>query len=544
MINSFNKYYFHNGSITVFLTLCFVIIFSLIIALVDISRIKISSSYVHVAGQNAAMTAFGNYNLELFNDYGLLAYGGYEGKDKNELMYVLSGEVYENLKEKPEDSKIRYLSLFGFEDIKVNLKNVNYLCDEDEFMREMKNYALKENLSKLKDSIMDTNLDNSNELNNLQGEVTEGKDYYLNKSEEENENTDDNDGKANNNNENDDKNKQKQASKELDNDEAGGNPIKFFVEFMKKGALSFVCDEDKIPDKLLDIDKIDSTDKGEDSSKMFDKKQFKDIKNDEEGGTEVIDNLLGEQVNGTISSATEKLSYICWADNELECYLDDIDDNPLSLEYVICGNKKISTNLLSIASRLMAIRLAVNMIYVYSDQTLQEKSNITAGLIASATLTPELEPVYSAMILFILAMEESIIDVRALLKGKEIPLIKSTENFKMKYSEICLGTPDLFDKKASQYEDSDNTFYATTKGMINYKTYLNVFLLMIGNDKLTKRSCEIVSANLKERYNDTFNIVNCVTGFDANINYKLPFLFIKTSGKNAYGNVNVSYQYY
>ena len=68
-----------NGSITVFLTLIFVVIMALITAVIENIRVLSSDAYVSVAADSAAETVMGDYNRELYEQYKLFGYGGYNG---------------------------------------------------------------------------------------------------------------------------------------------------------------------------------------------------------------------------------------------------------------------------------------------------------------------------------------------------------------------------------------------------------------------------------------------------------------------------------
>ena len=60
------------GSITVFMTFIFMIILSLILAIFENTRIISSTGYMKNASLSAEKTLFGDYNLELYKEYGLL----------------------------------------------------------------------------------------------------------------------------------------------------------------------------------------------------------------------------------------------------------------------------------------------------------------------------------------------------------------------------------------------------------------------------------------------------------------------------------------
>ena len=86
------------GSVTVFLTMIFLLTFSLLGVTYDCARMSAVQGYVKVAGSSAAKTVFGDYNRELFQEYGLLGYGGYDGRGREDLNRDFLKILEENIK--------------------------------------------------------------------------------------------------------------------------------------------------------------------------------------------------------------------------------------------------------------------------------------------------------------------------------------------------------------------------------------------------------------------------------------------------------------
>ena len=105
-----DSYIMYSGSITVFLTILFLLFFSLIGAAFENVRVLSSAGYLRTAAHSAAMTVFGDYNRELYADYGLFAYGGFDGKGVNELAEEFTDILIENARYKPEGASKSYRS--------------------------------------------------------------------------------------------------------------------------------------------------------------------------------------------------------------------------------------------------------------------------------------------------------------------------------------------------------------------------------------------------------------------------------------------------
>ena len=110
------------GSITVFMTFIFMIILSLILAIFENTRIISSTGYMKNASLSAEKTLFGDYNLELYKEYGLFGYGGYNGLDYDDMCQEFRGIVKKNLCVKPENALLTYTDIYKIKNIKKKKK--------------------------------------------------------------------------------------------------------------------------------------------------------------------------------------------------------------------------------------------------------------------------------------------------------------------------------------------------------------------------------------------------------------------------------------
>ena len=73
------------GAITVFMTLLFGMILSLVLVTIENVRFLTGESYARLSAKGALHAVFGEYNRELYEDYGLFGYGGYSQKNQDEI---------------------------------------------------------------------------------------------------------------------------------------------------------------------------------------------------------------------------------------------------------------------------------------------------------------------------------------------------------------------------------------------------------------------------------------------------------------------------
>ncbi len=135
--------YRRDGSITVFMAFLFLLLSALTGAVLDSARFFGSRGYVKSSSYGAQIAMYGDYNKELYEDYGLFAYGGYNGLGEKDWLDQYREILRLNLAERPEGSKRggisspRYASVYQLGDISVSLKKVGYLTDEDCFFRQI-----------------------------------------------------------------------------------------------------------------------------------------------------------------------------------------------------------------------------------------------------------------------------------------------------------------------------------------------------------------------------------------------------------------------
>ncbi|MCR5203400.1 MAG: DUF5702 domain-containing protein [Lachnospiraceae bacterium] len=508
-----------SGSITVFLSLIFVVLIVMIFVFIDVTRIVSSKSYVKTAAQNSLLVSFGQYNREMYEDYNLFTFGGCNEIGVKDLQYNIETVLKENLKERPEKNG-RYTSFYRLSDCEANIEMEGTITETDEFFRQIKAYVkYKKALSALK---------NITAIGEQINDVTDSKDDISKDVKIDDELLDDNKNKEDKKERNTkDNSKDKVVSKEE-------NPLKTLNVIFKEGWLSNVLEVNTLSDKDVSIDKL-SEENSKNNIFSFNKKSNSnkgDVKNSQKLMKKYLNSFEG--FNITDSDITNKGAYLLWAEDFMKDYTTKEKGDICEMEYIICGHNNDRDNMTDIVNRLLLFRCAINYITISGDPLLQNKSLTTAEAIASLILLPEIAPALSKVILFLMAVEESMVDVRALLDGREINLMPSSSTLKMKYEEICIANKELYERKAKEYEEAKNSSIA--KGKINYKYVINLFILMTQDKKLVNRTCEIIQHNLRNDYNETFDITSAITYSNVNFSYDIPYIFSGILGNKLFSD--------
>ncbi len=504
-----------NGSITVFLTLIFGVILSVITATFENVRFLTVDSYMMAAADVAAMSVFGEYNRELYQEYGLFGYGGYAGHSVSDLSNEFLNTISKNLSAEPESEGIfhisqysgDYTSLYRIKNISLELSQIENFTDSAVFYQQIENYLKTQMAADITKEVIDKyhSLTQREEQETIQRDLNTTSEYEHGTYEVPN-------GMEDAIKKDVEKNGETSSGK----DQAGGNPLETFRKLLRDGTLNLVCDTSRLSEETIDAVYTKQKEtvqrkskKGENSTADL----LKDLLSDEEGGWE----------DSVLDTTKEKSVLVCYAQQVFSHYTNQREKTiRYGIEYLISGSAQERDNLQHVISRLLIIRTALNYAYVRSDASLQAASLATATEIAGALGVPPLITAIQQTILLILSVEESCVDITALLDGKSVPVFKNVSNFQMKYSEICGVNKTVFRGKAKNYSDGGK---GISGGTLNYQQYLWILLFMVSEQQLHFRTLDLIQNDLQKRYNATFSLEQCISGMQYQIEYDMPFLW-------------------
>ena len=280
------------------------------------------------------------------------------------------------------------------------------------------------------------------------------------------------------------------------------NPTVPIEEMKRKGILNLVMDH---PEQV--------SAKGVDLDQMISQRRYREGINqgnweaeDEEG---LIERLLWQ----------EYLMRYCGF------YGQELKNSALQyqLEYLIVGKNNDTDNLKGVLHRICAIREASNTFYLYSDKVKSASVDAVAALIATAITLPELQSVFKTVIMLAWAYAESLYDVRCLLEGETVPLLKTRESWhydlgfilddmNLDWLKDVLGE----DAEAEAPEgDSEYTFE------MSYADYLRILMAFSPLEQQTFRMMDIVEMDIRQTPgNAYFRMDGCVDRIVAEVSIK------------------------
>lgn len=179
------------------------------------------------------------------------------------------------------------------------------------------------------------------------------------------------------------------------------------------------------------------------------------------------------------TDATDTLLFTEYLLDHFACYTSGEAAGTLAyeLEYLLCGNEKDQSNLSETVQRLLAVREAANLAYLAADASKQELAYSVALSLAGVTANPGIIYAVKCGLLAAWALAESVLDVRALLSGDKIAIIKNSAQ----WTSDLLHLGSVF----ASFGTATNC-----QNGLSYQRYLG-FLLMMQAQKVSYRAMNI-----------------------------------------------------
>lgn len=174
------------------------------------------------------------------------------------------------------------------------------------------------------------------------------------------------------------------------------------------------------------------------------------------------------------------------------------------IEYMLAGEDTDWQNLEQAAKKLLLWREAANVIYILSDSAKVAEAQAMAAALAAVTLMPALMEPVKYTILFAWAYVESLQDVKTLLSGGRVPLMKTAADWKT-------GINAIKNIKGSLAEDSGGSG-------LNYKEYLQIMLFLQNAETRTERAMDIIEMDIRRTPgNARFRLDGCFDAYQARL---------------------------
>lgn len=475
-----------DGSVTLYLSLTFTLILSLIIYTIESCHLDALTAHAEGVSYTSLDSLFGNYCLPLFEKYGLFCLNE-QGLNLTEELERYAGTNCATPKTLFSDNK----SFLGMHGADADITKVTYLTDNDGeiFVEQICDYVKYMELSSLADSLISCastdypdvykNDENGTPVVSVNSIDTSSFGKYIPDSS-------DNDGETS------------IDLSDIDAKTFEDSITKRVGHIIKNGLLSFIV---KDPETV--------------SSLSIDKTVL----------PSVTCELSDEGINASYGyykdtgDATYRKACFCeYISNTFNCYTDSDTDSALryQMEYVVYGSPDDDVNLINCALQLITLRTGLNLIHLFTDK---DKFNAAMKIAELAQAIPIPGSVYIAQmaILTVWATAEAVIDVRDLLSGKSVVLFKSGDEW-----NLSLEGLKNFSKNTPSTNSGD-------KGL-SYRRYLEMLLAVQNNISVYYRTMDLIQMDICKEYSEDFRLSRCVSGIEASITYGIPFLILPKSG--------------
>lgn len=490
MKHTFNK----KGHITVFLSLILTLILSLVCTTIESARMQGVRMQLQNITDMSIFSVFGEYNRELLELYDLFfidtGYGTNDGSIERVNAQI---KKYTEYNTKPNKGLLvfRYADMWRSNIESVNTQNYVMATDNKgkayysqavEYMKDKIGISLAEELLNQYDSDIVDKQENfkaeeSTNINDLPS-IDSAKDEYKAKYDEALEEAEGDESKVD-----------MEKPPEVD------NPVDTVKSFQNASILQLVMEDysslsnkkvkeyDKIPSKrTLNIG--DGTFEAQ-SNNALNKVLFNEYI------FEKFPHMLSEESD----DSTEVLKY--------------------QSEYILCGKKSDKENLEGVVNKLLLMREGINFAYLAMNNTKRNAAIELATVIIGYLGVAPLVMILAAAILLAWAFAESVIEVRMLLSGKKVALLKNDRNWNLGLENLA-NLSEVLDC-GEEAEDG-----------IDYEGYLKMLMYFEKQDRKIMRSLDLIELTVQvESLNKNFKIDNCTQQFTTTIDYKVGSLFLR-----------------
>lgn len=167
-------------------------------------------------------------------------------------------------------------------------------------------------------------------------------------------------------------------------------------------------------------------------------------------------------------------------------------------EYVLGGKNSDKENLQYTVNRLLLLRETANIAFLYTSQEMRAQLRACAAALSFLLLIPEGMSFVQGVLAAGWAYVESICDVKTLLSGGKIPLIKDNSTWKTQLKSLAVE------------ENSSE------KGM-SYREYLFLLLSFSSAEKLTSRCMDMIEQNIRQKPGkENFSLDACLDTLSVN----------------------------
>ncbi len=220
---------------------------------------------------------------------------------------------------------------------------------------------------------------------------------------------------------------------QADSEVQENNPLQKLRSILEYGVLGIVADESKLSERKIAPSLLPFQNQSE-KKLTLSMNLIKNLGN--------ISEIIKEQ-------GLDKLGESLTSQGALNLYIQKyynfygrkqaVEDTKLlyEMEYILGGQYSDKENLEYVVNRLVLLRFALNCAYAFGNEELRTQALSMAAVLTGITGTPEFIEAVRYIILAAINLIESVMDVEALLKGEQVPIIKTASSWKTSINGIA-----------------------------------------------------------------------------------------------------------
>lgn len=158
------------------------------------------------------------------------------------------------------------------------------------------------------------------------------------------------------------------------------------------------------------------------------------------------------------------------------------------IEYMLWGKASDPENLEQTLRSLLLMREGVNYAFLLTHKDYGKKAELLAVALAGLTGNEGLVKSMKHLILLGWAYGESLVEVRQLLQGKEIALLKNEDNWQVPLSGVLLLLQD-----AGRYDEQK-----TEQKGLSYDLFLRMVLTFYPEERLAMRGLDVIEGEIRQ----------------------------------------------
>lgn len=281
------------------------------------------------------------------------------------------------------------------------------------------------------------------------------------------------------------------------------DPRGFFKDLTGKLLLQIVCPKDMLPsDKTIDIKTLPSGQAGVKSENNDNDIDFASGKG--------VEDWLGQSMFdwNQLSSVQENVELAFYvSDCFRNVYGSDLERSGVLLaeqEYILYGKESDQDNVIAAIKGIILLRFPFN--YACLKQDLAKQGLITTAAAILSVVTKSSVSFMTTILTGAICYGEGMLDVKALLEGEAVPLVKNKGDWRLDISSFLLQSI-----QGSAVDKKD-------KGLC-YQDYLTILTLLHPDKaKLYYRILDVITLNIR-REEDSFSFAHMIT--EATVQYRI-----------------------